>query len=202
MVNIDTSTQERILQAARNIFFQKGLSGARMQDIADEAGINKALLHYYFKSKDKLYELIFEEALKNFFPAIIHIVESDSSLSVKIEKFCTAYISMLQENYYLPLFVINEVNGQTDYFKEKYWQNKDQFFKKFSKQIETENKKGSIKAIKPEQLLVNMISMCIFPFLSKPILMMSTGMTDKQFTLFIEERKTAVPQFIIQSIKK
>jgi len=197
----DTS-QEKILSAAKKVFLSKGMVGARMQDIANEAGINKALLHYYFKDKEKLFEMIFSDASKQFFPKITEIIDSKAGLFEKIEKFCREYIDMLQQNPYLPLFILNEVNAQPLNFKEKFWKNREPFFLKFSAQIEKEIKNKKIKSINPAHLFVNMISMCIFPFIGKPLWMIVSGMDEIQFRYFIEQRKKEVPQFIIESIKK
>jgi TetR/AcrR family transcriptional regulator len=202
MDNEKDSTQAKILLAAKQVFLAKGMAGARMQDIADEAGINKALLHYYFRSKEKLFEVIFSEALEQFFPKIVDIIESDMSLFEKIEKFCSQYIAMMRENAYLPLFVLNEVNKQPEYFKERFWKNKDSLFMKFGLQVESEIKQGKIKKISPAHLFINMISMCIFPFIAKPLWLMSTGMDETGFGNFMEQRKTEIPKFIIESIKK
>jgi TetR/AcrR family transcriptional regulator len=197
----DTS-QERILAAAKKVFLAKGLAGARMQDIADEAGINKALLHYYFRSKEKLFEMIFKEALNQFFPKIVGIIGSDAPLFEKIEFFCREYIDMLSQNAFLPLFVLNEVNKQPQRFREKFWKNRETVLVEFIAQVKLEIKKGTIKNLHPGHLFLNMISLCIFPFIAKPIWKMTSGMDEVQFREFIEERKKEVPQFIIDSIRK
>ena len=106
--------EEKILVAARKVFTTKGMAGARMQDIADEAGINKALLHYYFRDKDKLFEVVFMEEAQKFFPKINAIFNSDVPLFEKIENFVNEYIDEMQENPYLPWFVMNEVNRDPD----------------------------------------------------------------------------------------
>ena len=111
------SAEEKILAAAHKVFTTKGMNGARMQDIADEAGINKALLHYYFKDKDKLFETIFVVEAQRFFPKITMIFQSDAPLFEKIENFVSEYIDEMQENPYLPWFVINEMNRDP----EKLW---------------------------------------------------------------------------------
>ncbi len=199
----DQSTEEKILAAARKAFLSKGLAGARMQDIADEAGINKALLHYYFRSKEKLFEMIFMEAAQKLFPKINFIFESNMPLFEKIEHFADEYISVMVENPYLPLFVLNEIN-----------QNPVSFFKKlnekfgfpdpklFLEQIEKEIKKGNIKRINPVQLFMNMLSLCIFPFMAKPMFQLRMGLVESHFREFMEQRKKEVPKFIIDSIKK
>src|ERR1700751_5008479 len=117
MVNIKTEdTQERILAAAKNIFLTKGMAGARMQDIADEAGINKAMLHYYFRSKEKLFEGIFSELSQQFFPKLVLIFESEESIFRKIEMFVSEYIDQMSRTPYLPIFVLNEINRQPEAF--------------------------------------------------------------------------------------
>src|SRR3982751_3647938 len=98
----DLSTEEKILSAAKKAFLTKGMDGARMQDIADKAGINKALLHYYFRSKDRLFEMIFLEEARKFMPRIATIMLSELTLFEKIEKFVDQYIDTLSQNPLLP----------------------------------------------------------------------------------------------------
>ena len=139
------------------------MAGARMQDIADEAGINKALLHYYFRNKEKLFEVIFMDAAQKLFPKINSIFESDVPLFEKIENFCEEYITVMSENPYLPLFVLNEVSKEPEVFLQTFWQ-KQNFPRpdKFLEQVEKEVKKGTIKKISPLHLLINLISMSFF----------------------------------------
>ncbi|MBK7289759.1 MAG: TetR/AcrR family transcriptional regulator [Chitinophagaceae bacterium] len=197
------SAEEKILAAAHKVFTTKGMNGARMQDIADEAGINKALLHYYFKDKDKLFETIFVVEAQRFFPKITMIFQSDAPLFEKIENFVSEYIDEMQENPYLPWFVINEMNRDPEKFMDKVW-GKENLPKpaRFLEQIEEEIKAGRIKRINPIHLFMNMISMTIFPFLGKPMFVRNLRLSDKQFNEIIEQRKKEIPKFIIDSIKK
>src|SRR5689334_3493425 len=160
----DSTTEEKILSAARNVFLKKGMAGARMQDIADEAGINKAMLHYYFRSKEKLFERIFMELSQRFFPRLIMIFESDESLFRKIEMFVVEYIDQMRQTPYLPIFVLNEINRQPETFIRKMMGNEKPPVKRFFGSVQQEIKKGIIKPIDPPQLLLNIISLCIFPF--------------------------------------
>lgn len=200
-IKSDTA-QKRILTAAKKVFLVKGMAGARMQDIADEAGINKALLHYYFRNKEKLFQTIFKEASRQFFPKITHIIDSDIPLFQKIERFSSEYINMMQQNAYLPLFVLNEVTKEPKRFKEKILKNKELPFSKLVAQIEAEIKNKKIKPVNSAQLFLNMISLCIFPFIAKPMWMLASGMDEHQFNIFMDQRKTEVPKLIIESIKK
>jgi len=196
-------TEKIILEAARLVFIRKGFDGARMQEIADEARINKALLHYYFRSKDKLFMAIFVDIIQAFVSSSVKFIQDPGhSVFDKIRLFVEKYISLIQENPYLPGFILNELNQRPDrlvgIFKSSGLE-LDYFYS----QIEKEVKEGKIEPVEPEHLLVNMISMCIFPFVGKPLIntIILSG-SEKDFNLFIEERKKTISEFIINSIKK
>jgi TetR/AcrR family transcriptional regulator len=201
-VKRDENTEQRILGAAKKVFLKKGMAGARMQDIADEAGINKAMLHYYFRNKEKLFETIFIEVAQHFFPKLMLIFESDKSLFSKIEMFATEYIDQMRETPYLPIFILNEINRQPETFIKKMMGNKRPPVKKFFSDIEAESKKGVIKPVDPAQLLLNIISLCIFPFVARPMFQIVMNMDKTIFDKMLEQRKKEVPKFIIDSIKK
>lgn len=199
----DKGAEQKILAAARKVFTTKGMAGARMQDIADEAGINKALLHYYFRDKDKLFETIFMDEAEKFFPKINAIFQSDDPLFEKIEKFVDEYIDEMQENPYLPWFVLNEVNRDPDQFMSRVLGESNRPKPaKFLEQIEKEIKKGTIKRISPLHLLMNLLSMTIFPFIARPMITRNLHLTESQFRKAMEERKKEIPKFIIDSIRK
>jgi TetR/AcrR family transcriptional regulator len=197
------TTEAAVLAAARKVFTTKGLAGARMQDIADEAGINKAMLHYYFRDKDKLFEVIFLEEAGKFFPKINNIFESDMPLFEKIAQFVNEYIDEMVANPYLPWFIINELNRDADRFLSKIWDIKLRPNPtKFLLQIDKEVKKGTIKKIDPMHLLLNLLSMTIFPFVARPMITRNFQMKPAQFEQMIEQRRKEIPKFIIDSIKK
>ena len=198
----DVNAESKILIAAKKVFHEKGMAGARMQDIADEAGINKALLHYYFRSKEKLFEVIFKEAFAKFWPEIFSLLNSDEDLFTKIKLFVDHYIAIIAENEYLPLFVLNEMNKQPASFINKLLGGQIPDFSKLIIQIEKEKKKGVINSINPIHLIVNMMSMCIFPFVSKPMIQKVMNLDELQFRYLIEQRKKTVSEFIINAIKK
>ncbi|MEJ0102141.1 MAG: TetR/AcrR family transcriptional regulator [Bacteroidota bacterium] len=153
-VKRDETTEERILEAARKVFVRKGMTGARMQEIADEAGINKALLHYYFRNKEMLFDTIFRQAAQKLFPQLNIIFESDMPLFEKIETFVATYIDVMLENPYLPMFVLGEINQDPGKFYKK--MNGELKFPKpdkFLVQIDKEVRKGDHKENKPPAVI-------------------------------------------------
>ena len=194
-------TQENILEAARKIFAQKGLAGARMQEIADSAGINKALLHYYYRSKEKLFEQIFEEAFKKLARPLAAFLADDSELFQKIRNICRHYNKILVEYPFLPNFIINEVNTDPSRILklinvEGIMAGKEKTLTQISKAI----KNGEIREIDPRELILNIISLSIFPFASKPIAS-ELLYQNVNFDQVLRTRADKVADFIIQSIK-
>ena len=198
----DKSTEQKILEAAKQVFMGKGIDGARMQDIADKAGINKALLHYYFRSKEKLFEMIFVEEARKFMPKVTSIMMSELTLFEKVEKFVGEYIDTLLQNPLLPIFILNEINRNPKDAIKKIFGNQRPPIDKVDELITKLVKKGEIKPIKGIELMVNMVSMCIFPFLARPMVQWVTKATDEEFVKLMEMRKKTVVKFVLDSIKK
>ena len=196
------TTEEKIFNAARIIFQKKGFAGARMQEIADEAGINKAMLHYCFKNKELLFQAVFMNAFSQLAPQINEIFKSKDSVFDKIRKFTYSYISFVMLNPYLPQFVIQEMNNNPEFVMS--------FLKNENRpnptllitQIEKEIADGIIKPINPKHLLMNMISMTVFPFAAQMMIKGMLQISDVEFNSMMEERKTSIAEQIINSIKR
>ena len=200
--NKNKDTEGQILNAAENVFQKKGMDGARMQEIADEAGINKAMLHYYYRNKQLLFEAVFTSAFSLLAPQLNKILNDDSSIEDKVKNFTNNYISFISEHPYLPNFIIQELNRNPKFF-EKIQQNAAfPTLEKFKNQVSEEVQKGILKPIDGEQLFVNIISLNIFPFVAAPLIKGFMKIDDKGFKQLMEQRKNAVSEFIINSIKK
>jgi AcrR family transcriptional regulator len=198
----DKSTEQKILEAAKQVFMEKGIDGARMQDIADKAGINKALLHYYFRSKEKLFEMIFMEEARKFMPKVTSIMMSELTLFEKVEKFVGEYIDTLMQNPLLPIFILNEINRNPKEAIKKIFGNQRPPIDKVDELITKLVKKGEIKPIKGYELMVNMVSLCIFPFLARPMVQWITKTNEEEFMKLMEQRKKTIVKFVIDSVKK
>lgn len=197
----DKSTEKRILDAARRVFVKRGMAGARMQEIADEANINKAMLHYYFRTKDKLFEAVFKEAIQKIFPSIFSILNADEPLEKKLKTFCDKYISLLLEHPYLPIFIINELNTRPDrllsILREK-GLSKPMTLMRQLKHLESSDSENAIQA---EHVLVNVIGLAAFPFIAAPMLKELLQYSDETYRHFLEERKQQVYHFLLQALR-
>ncbi len=194
------TTEEKILEAAKTVFVSKGMDGARMQEIADEAGINKALLHYYFRTKERLFEAIFTEIFKFAFPKLTQIIQSDATMVTKIEQMIDAYIAILIKHPFVPGFIMKELNRDpSGLFKLvlKFKLNPQVVFD----QIQEAMDRGEVIRMKPQHLVVNVVSMCIFPFVARPILNFVVFKEDpKALEGFYAERAEVIKQFVINAI--
>lgn len=198
----ELNTEQTILEAAKKIFIRKGMDGARMQEIADEASINKALLHYYFRSKDKLFEAIFTEAILKLVPNIMEMMKSDLPLFTKIEIFTGNYIDAFIENPFIPGFILHELSRDPSKIANMV-KNSGVNPQPFIDQVNKEAESGNIIRVDPYHLLVNMLAMSIFPFAARPILLnVLFNKNVEAYNQFIVQRKKEVPEFIINSIKK
>ncbi len=197
----DENTEEQILGAAKNVFQAKGMDGARMQEIADKAGINKAMLHYYYRSKQLLFEAVFKNAFSLLAPQLNAILNNDSSIEEKIKKFTSNYISFIIKHPYLPNFIIQELNRNQDFILKLKDNKGFPNLNRFKKQVDEEVKKGIIKPISAEQLFINILALNIFPFVAKPLIMAFTNADSKVYKQLMEDRKIEVANFIINSIK-
>ena len=202
MDNIKTeNTETEILIAAKEIFQQKGMAGARMQEIADKAKINKALLHYYYRSKQLLFEAVFKSAFSLLAPQLNKVLNDDSDLFEKIRKFTENYVSFVIKHPYLPNFVIQELNKNPQFVQKLRSEKNFPSIEKFKLQVSDAINQGIIKPIEAEQLFINIISLNIFPFIGEPLLMALVNVDKESYNKILENRKTEVAEFIINSIK-
>lgn len=199
MDNIET--EAKVLEAAREVFQRKGYSGARMDDIANEAGVNKALVHYYFRSKEKLFDKVFKEALAQFIQRVVKILNSDLPLDVKIYKTVDMYSSMLQHNRQLPIFVLGELSENPERMIEMVKGQDVEIFKNLALQLKEEYRKGNIIEIPVYEFFVNLISLTIFPFLIKPILHGVFDLEEEKFDKMVNNRRKSIPKMIIEMLR-
>lgn len=199
---IDTSTEAKIKEAAKKLFTQKGFNAVKTREIATEAGINLALLNYYFRSKQKLFDIIMAENLISFRKGMSDVLNNEKGdIYKKIEKLAIYYIDTLKENPNLALFVINAIHdNQHDIFnstEDSLHQSRKHFAKQFLKEIQD----GKMAPIHPVHLMSNIIGLIVMPFLAKPMMLKRLHVSDKEFTQIMDERKKLIPIWIKAMLK-
>jgi TetR/AcrR family transcriptional regulator len=203
MVENDKQTEEKIFEAATDVFVDKGMDGARMQDIASHAGINKALLHYYFRTKDQLFDAVFEMIARKILKKFAPVFDESLSLDAKIRFFIKEHISFLQENPKLPAFILNEINRNPARIK-KLLKNIDfkSVWVKLYEQHHEELKRYNIIEADMPQLMISIVSLSVFPFAARGLIEAILEKGNTSFNSFIEERKEFAADFVIQAITK
>lgn len=205
----DGATEQRILDAAHRVFIRTGTAGARMQEIAKEAGVNSALLHYYFRSKDRLSQAVFERAAKELFPAVFGILASDAPLAGKVRQVVELELDRLSKAPYLPGYIISELSHQPERIHQFMTAMTGKqphevggvVVKRLRAQIQAEVKAGRMRPIAPEQFIVNLLSLCIFPFAARPLLGAVLGFDEPGFARFIAARRKELPEFYLAALR-
>lgn len=188
----DLSSEEKIIAAARKVFTKKGYAATRTRDIAEEAGMNLALLNYYYRSKEKLFQLVMTEKMQQLFGVIVPIVTNNEiKLETKIEQLADKYIDMLSANPDLPLFVLSEIKQNPEQFKKKM-----QLEKLIRNSSLIQQLKEKRPDIDPIHFLINILGMLVFPFIARPIIFGVDMENQDRFHAFIQQRKKLIPAWV------
>ena len=197
------NTEEKILEAAKEVFTEEGKAGAKMQMIADRAGINKSLLHYYYRSKDKLFASVFKFAFGKMASKIFEIFKSDDEFFLQIEKFIENYLSILIKNPFIPMFILGELNKKHNNIAAELILKSGVNIDFFEELVQKEIKKGTIKEINAKNLIINILALCIFPVIAKPLIQPIIFDNDKNaYNDYLKNRKNEITEIIINMIKK
>jgi len=191
---LNTETEKKIIGSAEKLFYRKGKAGASMQDIADDAGINRTLLNYYFRSKDKLFEAVFRNALGRFVPGIAAMLHSEISFEDYIPGMIETIIDTMLENPQIPIFVLQELSSNPDRMQ--------QIIREMGiDPVRTAEKigieQGKDRGEDPRQVILNLLSLCIFPFAARPVVteVLFNG-NNEDFVNAMKERKELLPELI------
>lgn len=194
---LDISTEEKIKAAARVVFHKKGYAATRTRDVAEEAGINLALLNYYFRSKEKLFGLIMFETLSGFMQHMGMIMhDSRSTLEQKVELIASGYIDLITKEPDIPIFMLSEIRNHPVELLEKFPLKQlvmnSVFFRQYQEAV------ASGKILEPNALhfLMNLLGLIVFPFIGKPLLQGIGGLNEMQFNALMQERKKRIPGWI------
>ena len=208
-IDRDRDTEQRILDAARAVFVRRGTAGARMQEIAQEAGVNQALLHYYFRSKDRLAEAVFRQVASRILPVVFEILGSDIGIEEKVHRFVGLYIDSLSRSPFLPGYILSELHHHPERARQLFAaaagadpaRFATPILSKLAEQIEARVRAGTLRPIAAEQFAMNIISLCIFPFAARPLFQVAFWLDDETFARFLEQRKRELPGFFLNALR-
>jgi AcrR family transcriptional regulator len=196
----DSTTEQVILEAARKVFLQKGLKGATTQEIANEAGVNKALLHYYFRTKESLYVAIFAHMIKTKIPSMAGILISRQPVAETVRQFVSAYFELLSSNLDLANFLIMDLQQNPDRIIGLFTQQNP---RRIFRILNTKLHREGICHIAAEHLMMNVVSLCFFPFIIRPVIDGVLFRNDEAFKKeFLAQRQQVVIDFVLNALKK
>ncbi|MFA7446522.1 MAG: TetR/AcrR family transcriptional regulator [Flavobacteriaceae bacterium] len=191
-------TYELIINTAKNLFFKEGNFNATTQEIADAAGVNRTLINYYFRSRNALFDLVFEEGKKEDERRQKMIVMSDLPLREKLELFIDYFLAQAKTYPYREVYMLTQMikNGKPcAYDKKELIKNISQTF---YVELEQEMEKGTIQKMAPIQFMLNFISMLIFPVSMRPFLQNNFELNDKEYEKILSDRKEIILQTIFK----
>ena len=195
-------TEQKIKEAAREIFQKKGFASTKTRDIAEAADVNLALLNYYYRSKELLFNKIMLEVMSAFMKSIFSIFQDEhTTLEQKLELIASKYINKVKSNPDIPNFLLNELRSRPEKFFQKIIEGKR--FKGFYIYTQLVDQIGEerVKELNPIHIMMNLISLTLFPFVGKPMIRMVTGIDNAEFNEMMEERKKLIPMWIMQMLK-
>lgn len=195
------NTEQKIFDAATELFLEKGVDRTSVRDIASKAGINLALMNYYFRSKENLFDAIFTNLVKKNTKDLVKILDADLELDEKIRQYVEAYIDILLKNPLLVSFFMAILHRSREKITEMEVISLLYGRDIFTQQIVDEGKKGNIRRTDPTHFYVDMISMITFPFAIRPMIMDKNELNDEEFVTFIHQRKQHITDMLLKSIK-
>lgn len=199
---LDSTTEEKIKEAARVVFYKKGYAATRTRDIAEEADINLALLNYYFRSKEKLFDITMLETVTGFMHTMATILNDEkTSLEKKVELVASHYIDFITQEPNIPIFMLNEIRNNSGGLLEKLPIKQIVMSSAFVKQHQEAVAKGKITEPNPLHFLMNLLSLVVFPFIGQPLLQGISGLDETQFNKLMQERKRLIPVWIKAMMK-
>ena len=188
-------TQELIKETAKNLFFVQGRFDATTQEIADEAGVNRTLINYYFCSRDNLVQIVFDEAHKVEKEKSEIIMRSELPFKEKITHFIEGSLQTSLQYPYLETYIVSQINKGTCHKRDVEKEDLQIFYRDIKKEMEL----GNIEKMEPIQFIINMISLLIFPSAIRPLFMENMMIDDKEFDRLIADRKDIILKLLFKN---
>lgn len=198
------SMEQTILESATELFLKKGFKATSTTEIAKEAGCNQALVHYYYRTKDRLFEAIFQQKIKFFVSALLDIGKEDLPFLQKLEKKVISHFEAIEADPRLPLFFLTELNVNPDRIetiKHAVGNLPQQAVDQLEAELNSEIEKGVIRPISVGDLLMTIVSLNIMAFMGAPMFKVMTGISDKEYQKFLKQRKMENVRLVLKSLE-
>lgn len=201
MMSVEKDTETKIKEAARKVFLAQGYAGTKIRQIADEAGVNLAMVNYYFRSKEQLFKSIYAETFAQFLGQVIPVLNEETPLEVKIWRIVERYTDFIMANPLIPGFILSEMQSNDGaFFKEMNARN-IVGNSVFRRQLIEEAEKKTIRVVDPLQVIISIMSNIIFPVMARPVVAYIGSFDDAGFQVFMETRKQVVPEMIMAYLR-
>ena len=200
--HVDHQTRDRILAAAHTVFLRKGTAGSRTQEIAAEAGVNKALVHYYFGTKAALADAIFERALGEIVPKIFGILSDPGrTIEQKIPAIVREQIAFHSERPYFAGYMVSELHAEPDRIVRLMARRGTIPLDVLRRQLREAAAAGTLRRISAEQFVANMMGLLIFPFAIRLALCELLSLDEAGWRGFLDDRRRILPEFILSGLR-
>jgi AcrR family transcriptional regulator len=196
--------EQMILESATELFLKKGFKATSTTEIAKEAGCNQALVHYYFRTKDRLFEAIFQQKVKFFVGALLDIGKEELPFLEKLEKKVISHFEAIESNPRLPLFFLNELSANPDRIetiKQAVGNLPQQAMHQLEKELNSEIEKGAIRQVSVRDLLMSIVSLNIMAFMGAPMFKVMTGVSEEEYQKFLNQRKMENVRIVLKSLE-
>lgn len=195
----ESATEELIINTAKNIFFLQGNYNATTQDIADAAGVNRALIHYYFRSREQLMEAVLKEATTKMNERLFLVAMSKVEFKEKISNLISLLVDGMLETPYLENFVVNEyIRLDLTCAKNPHKELIDSCLCDFLGEVQAEMEKGTIIKVQPLHFVINLLSLCAYPISMRPLIQHTFGLDDAYYQQFIQKQKNIIFNIIFR----
>lgn len=195
-----TDMETRIIEAAKRVFVRQGYESATMSDIAREAGIGRTALHYYYRTKERLFEAIFGQLMSVLLPNIGRIMAEEKSMLEKLPPIIEQYITIVQANPSFPLFIINELNRDPDHLYRTILKDPERIqpILRMRKQMEQEMEQGLLRPMPLEDIVTALVGQIVFPMLiRRPLTDLFMEGDREAFDAFLLRRRLLITEIII-----
>ncbi len=205
-MNRETSLEEQILAAAEELFIENGFAGTSTTDIARKVGCNQALVHYYFRTKDNLFEQVFLKKMEfSLSCADRYRYTFNGDFKELLSELITQYFNMLGENRRLPFFILSELiinDKRREFIRQHIIENEHRqtIYYTFDKLVQSEVAQGNIRPIDTLDLLLNIISLTVSTFIVLPIYADWLQKSEEEQCAFVEHRKEAIIAMVMSDL--